>query len=89
MGSEVVPWYFLFFLCRPKGGGAHQEMVGKPTHGFFICFAHGLGHDSFLPMVFCRSSQGNYCYVLIQGYGLGFMNDLACIYICIVKLKGI
>jgi len=29
-------------------------------------FSHGFGHDGFLSMVFYRSSQGNYGYVLIQ-----------------------
>ena len=33
-----------------------------------------LGHDGFLPIVFCRSGKGNYGYVLIYSYGLGFMN---------------
>ena len=61
-------------------------MGGKPTNGghtypcFFQGFAHGFGNDGFLPMVFCRFGQGNYGYVLIQGYGLGFMNDSTCIY---------
>ena len=32
-----------------------------------IGFAHGFGHDGFLPMVSSRSGQGNYGYVLIQG----------------------
>jgi len=27
----------------------------------------GFGNDAFLRMVFCRSDQGNYGYVLIQG----------------------
>jgi len=43
-------------------------------------FSHRFGHDGFLPIEFCRSSQGNYGYVLIQSYGLGFMNSLTCIY---------
>ena len=30
-------------------------------------FAHGFEHDGFLPMVLCRSSQGNYNYFLIEG----------------------
>ena len=30
-----------------------------------VHFAHGFGHDGFLPMVYCRSGQGNYDYVLI------------------------
>jgi len=34
-------------------------------------FSHGFGHDGFLPMVFCRFSEGNYGYVLIQGYWIG------------------
>jgi len=43
-------------------------------------FAHGFRHDDFLPMVFCRIGIGNYDYVLIQVYGLGFMNVSSCIY---------
>ena len=39
-----------------------------------------LGHDGFRPLVFCRSNQGNYDYVLIQGYGMGFMNASTSIY---------
>jgi len=30
-------------------------------------FSHGYGNDGFLRMVFCRSDQGNYDYVIIQG----------------------
>ena len=30
-------------------------------------FAQGFGHDVFLSMVFYRSGQGNYDYVLIHG----------------------
>ena len=29
-------------------------------------FTHGFGHDDFLSMVFCRSSQVNYGYVVIH-----------------------
>ena len=41
--------------------------VGGPAHGFVHGFAHGFGHDGFFPLLFCRSGQGNYGYVLIQG----------------------
>ena len=34
---------------------------------FCMDFVHGFGHDAFLSMVFCRSGQGTYGYVLIQG----------------------
>ena len=43
-----------------------------------------LGYDGFRPLVFCRSDQGNYSYVLIQGLCM-----LRHVYICVVTLKGI
>jgi len=43
-------------------------------------FAHGFGHDGFLPMVFCTFVQGNYDYIQSKVNGLGFMNASVCIY---------
>jgi len=48
----------------------------------FVCmgFAHGFGHDSFLPMVSCRSGQVKYGYVLIQGYWIGDPGENLCVF---------
>ena len=57
-GSRAVPWEF--FL------GPYIRLADPPM---LLCmgFSHSFGHDGFLPMVLCRSGQGNYNYVLIQG----------------------
>jgi len=50
----------------PRGNyfGPYVRWVDIPM---VLCmvFAHGFGHDGFMPMVFHRSDQGNYNYVLI------------------------
>ena len=49
-----------------KNCGPYNRWADLPM---FLCmgFADGFGHDGFLSMVFCRSDQGYYSYVLIQG----------------------
>ena len=58
------------------GSGPLQQGLGqRPKETFFgpnirlmnlpMVFAHGFGNYGFLPMVFCRSGQGNYDYALI------------------------
>jgi len=46
--------------------GPYIMWVNLPT---VLCmgFAHGFAHYDFLPMVFCRFSQGKYSYVLSKG----------------------
>jgi len=57
-GGAQCPRYFFF---GPYIRWANLPMV--------LCmdFAYGFGHDGFIPMVFCRSGQGNYGYVIIKG----------------------
>ena len=42
-------------------------LVDEPTYGFVQGFVLGFGHDGFMLVVSCRSGQGNFDYVLIQG----------------------
>jgi len=56
MGSGVAVREFFF--------GPYIRWIDLPM---VLCmdFTHGFGHDGFLSIVFSRSSQGNYNYVLI------------------------
>ena len=57
MGFEEVLWEIFF--------GPYIRWVDLPM-ALCMGFAHGFWNDGFLPMVFCKSTQGNYGYVLIQ-----------------------
>ena len=68
----VVPPYVV-----PSTAGGSWGATNPPVEGYsyirwvnlplILCvdFAHGFGHNGFMSMVFCRSGQENYVYVLI------------------------
>jgi len=71
-GSSVALAEFFFFYADPIIAGADPRMGAYLPMVLCMGFAHGFwhdgfGHDGFLPMVFCKSNQGNDSYVLFKG----------------------
>jgi len=50
---------------RPKDGRWTQRFRVDLPMVLCMGFAHGFGHDGFLPIVFCIYGQGNYDYIII------------------------
>ena len=59
LGSGAAPRRKLFWCADP--------LISGPTHVLCMILHMVLGYDGFRPLVFCKSGQGNYGYVLIQG----------------------